>query len=369
VSACDYGNVYTEDSRLCDYAKYGQEAYELYSAKNLTPSCSRVEFIVSNMFQYQCTTLGCTTYYREETLGFDEFNKRRCAAREIGRQFYNVVGEIWQVESFIEAMANVYTYNVMGKCSTLTYMWGSLKLYKVSPDKYAPDYSAGLGVYMFAGAYWSQIYNTNNWYLNPDDAYMNALMQLVTGVKVCDGEVKVDASDVDYTLDSNNPSVTIQAKRLRAYIILSKNGDVTIDNTKNCKINSVTIPNNGVLAVVACYNDAIVTVSISGVTQPPQPPQPPTVTLKSEYVVNAYSAETRTFGGISPNCALINTRLPIAGLTEFRSKSMDWCKGGDTYVVTFYGWENKENAMDALSTFFAFYRRKVTYLDVSEPIL
>jgi len=365
VSACDYGNVYTEDSRLCDYAKYGQEAFELYATKNLIPNCTRVEFVVSNIFSYDCATVGCTTYYREETLEFDEFNKRKCAAHEIGHQFYDK-GKVWQYESFIEAMANVYTYNVMGKCSTLTYMWSAMQLYKVSPDRYAPDYSAGLAVYMFAGAYWSQIYNTDNWNLDPDETYMNALMQLVTGVKVCSGEVKVGASDADYVLDSNSPSVTIQAERLRAYIVLSKNGNVVIDNTQDCRINSTTLPGGDVLAVVACYNDATVAVSISGATQPPQPP---TVTLKSEYVVNAYSAEMGTFGGISLHTTLINTRLPIGRLTEFNSKSRDWCEGGDTYVVTFNGWLDVENAMDSLADVFTFDRRKVTYLDVSEPIL
>jgi len=369
VSACDYGNVYTEDSRLCDYAKYGQEAYELYSAKNLTPNCSRVEFVVSNVFQYQCATLGCTTYYREETLGFDEFNKRKCAAHEVGHQFYNK-GKIWQYESFVEAMANVYTYNVMGRCSVYTYMWGSSKLYKVSPDKYAPDYSAGLAVYMFAGAYWSQIYNTDNWNLNPDEAYMNALMQLVTGVRVCNGEVKVDASDADYTLDSNNPSVTIQAESLRAYIILSKNGNVTIDNTTDCRVNSTTLPSTEVLAVVACYKDTKVTISVTGAVQPPQPPQPPTVTLKSEYVVNAYDTSMPTFSGVSVYNVLINVILPIARWTAFNSRSKEWCEGGDAYVLTYNGWIDVEDAVDSIgSGLFAFNKRKVTYLDVSEPIL
>jgi len=365
VSACDYGNVYTEDSRLCDYAKYGQEAYELYSTKNLIPRCSRVEFVVSNVFQYQCATLGCTTYYREETLGFDEFNKRKCAAHEVGHQFYDR-GKVWQYESFVEAMANVYTYNVMGRCSVYTYMWGAMKLYKVSPDKYAPDYSAGLAVYMFAGAYWSQIYNTDNWNLNPDETYMNALMQLVTGVKVCNGEVKVDASDADYTLDSNNPSVTIQAERLRAYIILSKNGNVTIDNTTDCRVNNATLSGNEVLAVVACYKDAKVTVSVTGVVQPPQPPQ---VTLKREYVVSTYTTHVISFGGVSSNNVLTNTILPIGNHTVFHSKSEDWFDGGDTYIVTFNGWIDVDNALDVIEPMLATEKRKVIYLDVSEPIL
>jgi len=369
VSACDYGNVYTEDSRLCDYAKYGQEAYELYSTKNLIPRCSRVEFVVSNVFQYQCATLGCTTYYREETLGFDDFSKRKCAAHEVGHQFYEL-GKIWQIESFVEAMANVYTYNTVGRCGAFTYMWGAMKLYKVSPDKYAPDYSAGLAVYMFAGAYWSQIYNTDNWNLNPDETYMNALMQLVTGVKVCNGEVKVDASDADYTLDSNNPSVTVQAERLRAYIILSKNGNVAIDSTNDCRVNSTVLPDNTVLAVVACYKDTNVTISISGAVQPPQPPQPPQVTLKSEYVVNAYDVKIPTFSGVSTFNRLVNTILAIGRHTVFNSKSDDWCIGGDSYVLTFYGWIDVEDAVDSLfAGMFALDRRKVMYLDVAEPIL
>jgi len=267
-------------------------------------------------------------------------------------------------------MANVYTYNVMGRCGVFAYMWGSAQLYKVSPDRYAPGYEAGLAVYMFAGAYWSQIYNTDNWNLDPDETYMNALIQLVTGVKVCDGEVKVDASDADYTLDSNNPSVTIQAESLRAYIVLSKNGNVTIDNTADCRVNSTTLPSRDVLAVVACYNDATVTVSISEAVQPPQPPQPPTVTLKSEYAVNAYSTSVRTFSGTSVRNILTNVILPIARWTTFNSRSEEWCEGGDTYIVTFNGWIDVEEAYDSVTAgLFTFNKRKVTYLDISEPIL
>jgi len=360
--ACDYGNVYADDSRLCEFAKYGQEAYELYSSKNLTPNCDRVKLIATNLFQRPCVAVGCAIYLRDEVLNYDEFDKRICIAREVARNFYNL-GRIWQVESFVEAMANVYTYTTMNKCSDYTLMWGTYRLYKVSPDKYAPDYSAGSAVYAFSGAYWSQLHYANSWNVSPDVAYMSALMQLINGVPICGGVIRVGTSDADYVLDENKPVASIRAEKLMAYIVLSKDGDIKIDNTKDCRMSYTALSDKEVLAVVACYNDADVTVSISGAQQPSQPPE---VSLQNKYVIQTHTVNIMPLSCGPRSTALMVVRIPtVERITVYWGLGPDECGGGVLYLVMFDGWRSKEEVhLDLLLS-----KYKVVHLVISEPIL